>query len=82
MSSSDYPNSKHSVYLEKLCALDKERRLDALVWQEFSGSIRMLLNNPYVFQTYGITRAVKSTRLLEKPFLRRQAGYSASLGQR
>lgn len=38
--------------MQKLCALDKANRIDALVWQEFSGSIRVLLDNPYVFQSF------------------------------
>ncbi|HZH56759.1 MAG TPA: HEPN domain-containing protein [Burkholderiaceae bacterium] len=39
-------------FLEKLCVLDKDGRIDALVWQEFSGSIRILLDTPYVFQSF------------------------------
>ncbi|MCQ4346388.1 HEPN domain-containing protein [Pseudomonas stutzeri] len=40
------------AFLEKLCVLDKDKRIDALVWREFSGSIRVLLDNPYVFQSF------------------------------
>lgn len=40
------------VFLEKLCMLDDRKRIDALVWREFSGSIRVLLDNPYVFQSF------------------------------
>ena len=40
------------AFLEKLCSLDKDKQIDALVWQEFSGSIRILLDNPYVFQSF------------------------------
>ena len=40
------------AFLQKLCTLDKTKRIDALVWQEFSGSIRVLLDNPYVFQSF------------------------------
>lgn len=40
------------VFLEKLCVLDKDKRIDSLVWKEFSGSIRSLLDNPYVFETF------------------------------
>lgn len=36
----------------KLHQLDSEKKLDALVWQEFSGPIRILLNNPYVFESF------------------------------
>lgn len=40
------------AFLEKLCALDKNSLIENLVWSEFSGSIRVLLNNPYVFQSF------------------------------
>lgn len=40
------------AFLEKLCMLDDRKRIDALVWREFSGSIRVLLDNPYVFQSF------------------------------
>ncbi len=40
------------AFLEKLCSLDESKRIDALVWQAFSGSIRVLLDNPYVFQSF------------------------------
>lgn len=39
-------------FLEKLCALDDEKQIDALVWQEFSNNIRVLLDTPYVFQSF------------------------------
>lgn len=41
-----------TAFLRKLCDLDQDKRIDALVWQEFSGSIRVLLDNPYVFQSF------------------------------
>lgn len=40
------------AFLEKLCAMDSGKRIDGLVWKEFSGSIRLLLDNPYVFQSF------------------------------
>ena len=40
------------AFLQKLCVLDQSKRIDELVWQEFSGSIRVLLDNPYVFQSF------------------------------
>ena len=40
------------AFLDKLASLDAERRLEALVWNEFPGSIRLLLDNPYVFQEF------------------------------
>lgn len=39
-------------FLERLCALDTGKRIDNLVWQEFSGGIRVLLDNPFVFQSF------------------------------
>ena len=40
-------------FLEKLTQLDAGRkRFDALVWQEFPSSIRVLLDNPYVFADF------------------------------
>jgi hypothetical protein len=39
--------------LQKLTELDAGRkRFDALVWQEFPSSIRVLLDNPYVFADF------------------------------
>jgi hypothetical protein len=40
------------AFLEKLCELDKAKRIDALVWREFSGSIRVLLDTPFFFQSF------------------------------
>jgi len=39
------------VYFEKILDLDDEVIADA-IWSKFSGSIRILLNNKYVFQPY------------------------------
>lgn len=49
------------AFLEKLCQLDQAKRIDALVWQEFAGSIRTLLDNPYVFQSFWDSRNGKIT---------------------
>ena len=42
------------AFLKRLVELDaaKGHRLEGLVWQEFSGSIRVLLDNPYVFKAF------------------------------
>lgn len=40
------------AFLRKLHALDSEKKLDALVWKEFSGPLRILLDNPYVFESF------------------------------
>lgn len=39
-------------FLEKLCELDEHKKIEHLVWQEFSGSIRILLDTPFVLQSF------------------------------
>lgn len=39
-------------FLKKLDALDDTRLLESITWNEFSGSIRVLLNNRYVFPAF------------------------------
>ncbi|MFC2278403.1 MAG: hypothetical protein ACFNUL_04075 [Cardiobacterium hominis] len=39
-------------FLQTICRLDKEQRLYQLIWHKFSGSIRVLLENRYVFQPF------------------------------
>ena len=39
-------------FFKKLVDLDSENRLYSLVWSSFSGNIRVLLNNQYIFQPY------------------------------
>jgi hypothetical protein len=40
------------AFLNKLCQLDQHNTLEKLVWQAFPNSIRVLLDNPYVFQSF------------------------------
>lgn len=40
------------AFLQGLCDLDTSKRIDELIWKEFSGSIRTLLDNPYVFNPF------------------------------
>ncbi|WP_220463549.1 HEPN domain-containing protein [Sediminihaliea albiluteola] len=40
------------MFLEKLVELDTEDTLYQLIWSEFSGSIRVLLNNQFVFEPF------------------------------
>ncbi len=39
-------------FLEKLCELDAHKQIEQLVWQGFSGSIRILLDTPFVLQSF------------------------------
>jgi hypothetical protein len=50
-----YRDSEQSMFrefLQKLFELDAEKRLADLVWREFSGNIRALLANKFVFQDF------------------------------
>jgi len=55
----EHDDSEHSsdkaafrAFLQKLCDLDRHKCIDGLIWSEFSGSIRILLDNPYVYQVF------------------------------
>jgi hypothetical protein len=39
-------------FLQRLCKLDNQKRLENLVWVEFSNSIRILIDNQYIFQPF------------------------------
>ena len=39
-------------FIERLCELDKQGLLDEIVWNEFPRSIRVLLDNKYVFRPF------------------------------
>jgi hypothetical protein len=39
-------------YFGRLVALDKERRIDKALWQRFSGPVRLLMQNRYVFNPF------------------------------
>jgi hypothetical protein len=50
-----YKDSEQATFrdfLLKLLKLDGKGRFERLVWDEFSGSIRVLLDNPYVFYDF------------------------------
>ena len=40
------------AFLQKLADLDRKGRIEELLWKEFPGSIRLLLDNPFVFQDF------------------------------
>lgn len=41
-----------TAFLRKLHGLDSHKKLDDLVWNTFSGPVRVLLDNPYVFESF------------------------------
>jgi len=42
-------------FLDKLLTLDRDRRLPDLVWRQFTGPIRELLKNKYVFRDFWLS---------------------------
>ena len=51
----EYRIAEHQLFdkfIERLCKLDKSNHLSTIVWEEFSGPIRVLLDNKYVFQPF------------------------------
>lgn len=39
-------------FLHRICQYDHHRQIYHLIWHTYSGSIRILLNNPYTFQPF------------------------------
>jgi len=39
-------------FISRLCDLDQDNRLSNTVWNEFTGSIRLLLSNQFVFKAF------------------------------
>ncbi|MCX8518739.1 MAG: HEPN domain-containing protein [Methylophilaceae bacterium] len=51
-SNSTSDKTTFTAFLKKLCNLDTSQRIEKLIWNEFSNSIRVLLDNPYVFHPF------------------------------
>ena len=45
-------SSKLTEFFEKVIEADKHGTIYELFWTEFSGMIRVLLNNPYIYKRY------------------------------
>lgn len=43
---------RYRGFLIKLCDLDRNRKLHQLVWQQYPQAIRVLMDNPYVYQPF------------------------------
>jgi hypothetical protein len=44
--------SSFEAYFEKLIDLDKDKRIYSAIWTRFSGPVRLLLDNKFVFQPF------------------------------
>lgn len=47
-------------FIEKLVALDDSQRIYACLWNEYSGSVKALIKNPYVFAEFWQAQRLKS----------------------
>lgn len=41
-----------SQFLERITDLDQDKKLHSIVWQQYTGAIRVLLSNQYVYQPF------------------------------
>lgn len=50
----DNPRDKATFheYLLRICSFDDNHQIYDLIWQKFSGAIRLLLDNPFIFQPF------------------------------
>jgi hypothetical protein len=46
-------------FIEKLVALDDEQRIYGCLWKEYSGSVKALIKNPYVFAEFWQAQRLK-----------------------
>lgn len=47
-------------FIEKLVALDKQQRIYTCLWREYSGSVKALIKNPYVFAEFWQAQRLKN----------------------
>jgi hypothetical protein len=43
---------RYQAFIEKLVSLDKESHLQSMVWQKYSSSIRVILDNEFILQAF------------------------------
>lgn len=84
ISEGERPNEKKAfgMFLEKLVQLDTEDVLYELIWTEFSGSVRALLNNKFVFEPFWeFHRGNISEEQWRKSFEAAKAGANRALAE-
>lgn len=70
-----------SNFIERLVALDKDKILYNTIWQEFTKSIRLLINNKYVFQPFwDYQNGLKSESEWQAAFEKSNAAATRALG--
>lgn len=70
-------------FFERICGMDKEKKLYELVWSEFAGSVRVLLANKYVFRPFWdyCNKSISEEEWSER-FNRANAAANKALGRR
>ncbi len=70
------------LFVQKLCELDQQKQIHHLLWTEFSGSIRLLIDNQYVFQPFWEYHSCKITEQSFKEFFEKaKVRANKALGQ-
>ena len=70
-------------FINRLCELDDKNRLENLVWTEFTKSIRVLLDNQYVFQPFWDHLNSKITeKEWKRQFTQAKAAANSALGKK
>ena len=70
-------------FLKKLCDLDSDQRLSKIIWSTYPGSIRVLLDNPYVAQEFWDYHNAKITKEeFEARFQQSKASVARALGKK
>ncbi|MBD1388140.1 hypothetical protein IC617_01735 [Neiella sp. HB171785] len=71
-----------SQFITRLCQLDHAGRLNELVWSKFTGPIRVLLDNPYVYQPFWDHQNGKqASRSWTDAFAAAKAAANAAMGR-
>jgi len=68
-------------FLQRLIGTDREQLLYRIVWSEFSKSIRLLIDNKYVYQPYWDHQSGRQEEGWEKDFQRSRAAAYRALGR-
>ena len=72
----------HSQFIEKICELDGQGELAALIWEQYAGPIQLLLENRYVFQPFWDQPMPPRCNATGKGALSRKAAWSSARWQR
>ena len=83
----DYRNptetTKFNTFLKKIIELDTGGEIESILWSTYSGPVRVLLDNQYVFGPFwDWVRGVPDTEDWEERFIRSKSSANRALGRR